>query len=90
MNVIQMYYSFCTVSDAKLDVSIRLQRPLILYLMYSVVTNLEISHTYGSFTFNLFLMAGGTFDFLFLQSNGVDTVKISWLWNKLKRVWKIF
>jgi len=45
--------------------------------MYSVVTKLEISHTYGSFILSLFLMAGGTLNFLFLQTNGVDTVKIS-------------
>jgi len=31
--------------------------------MYSVVTNLEISHTYGLFNFSLLLMAGGTLTF---------------------------
>ena len=53
-----LYSQWC-----KIDVSTRLQRPRILYLMYNVVTNLEISHTYGSFIFSLFLMAGGTLNF---------------------------
>jgi hypothetical protein len=43
--------------------------------MYSVVTNLEISHTDGSFILTLFLVAGETLILVFLQANGVDIVK---------------
>jgi hypothetical protein len=62
-------------------------RPRILYVMYSVVTNLDNSHTSGSFIFLLFLVTGKTLNLVFLRGNDVAVELL--IVEQLQRVWKI-